>query len=347
MRFTPVNSRIFCYGIVLLLLPFVGTAQQRVADSTFTNPLLPSGPDPWVIQQGTNYYYTNTFGNHIALYKTSRMSELGKATPVTIWVPPASGPWAKDIWAPEIHYLNHAWYVYFAADDGHNENHRIYVLENTNADPLQGAWVFKGKLADTTTDKWAIDASVFSYKNVLYCIWSGWQADTNGRQSIYIAKMKNPTQLEGHRVLIATPTYEWEKHGAPPVVNEGPEALVNPAGQLFITFSASGCWTDYYALGLLSLQPGGNPLNPADWHKSPAPVFETANGVYAPGHNGFFVSKNGKENWIIYHANAAAGQGCGGRRSPRMQKFTWNKNGTPDFGKPVAINTPVKKPGGE
>ena len=29
-------------------------------DTTFTNPLLTSGPDPWVIQQDTMYYYMNT-----------------------------------------------------------------------------------------------------------------------------------------------------------------------------------------------------------------------------------------------------------------------------------------------
>ncbi|HVX48507.1 MAG TPA: glycoside hydrolase family 43 protein [Chitinophagaceae bacterium] len=347
MLFKHVQRRIYFCCSLLLLLPFFSQGQQQTA--VFTNPLLPSGPDPWVIQQDTNYFYTNTFGSHIALYKTSRMSGLGKVTPVTIWVPPASGPYSKDIWAPEIHYINNAWYVYFAADDGHNENHRIYVLENRAANPLEGRWVFKGKLADTAADKWAIDASVFSYKSVLYCIWSGWEGDTNGRQSIYIARMKNPAELEGHRVLISTPTYAWEKQGAPPVVNEGPEALVSPAGRLLITFSASGCWTDDYELGLLTLRPGGNPLNAADWVKSPVPVFETAaaNGAYAPGHNGFFISRNGKESWIIYHANAAAGQGCGGRRSPRMQKFTWNKDGTPNFGAPAAINTPIQKPGGE
>lgn len=238
MLFKHAQRRIFFCCSMLLLLPFFSQGQQQTA--VFTNPLLPSGPDPWVIQQDTNYFYTNTFGNHIALYKTSRMSGLGKVTPVTIWVPPASGPYLKDIWAPEIHYINNAWYVYFAADDGHNENHRIYVLENRAANPLEGRWVFKGKLADTAADKWAIDASVFSYKSVLYCIWSGWEGDTNGRQSIYIARMKNPAELEGRRVLISTPTYAWEKQGAPPVVNEGPEALVSPAGRLLITFSASG-----------------------------------------------------------------------------------------------------------
>jgi GH43 family beta-xylosidase len=120
-------------------------------------------------------------------------------------------------------------------------------------------------------------------------------------------------------------------------------------GKLFLTFSASGCWTDSYSLGLLSLKDGGDPMAPADWSKSPAPVFSTVaqNGAYAPGHNGFFKSRDGRENWIIYHANSQSGQGCGDARNPRMQQFTWNTDGSPDFGSPVKINTPIHKPGGE
>jgi GH43 family beta-xylosidase len=30
-----------------------------------------------------------------------------------------------------------------------------------------------------------------------------------------------------------------------------------------------------------------------------------------------------------------------------MQKFTWNGDGTPNFGEPVPINTSIKKPAGE
>src|SRR3546814_4821988 len=38
-----------------------------VDSTTFLNPLLNSGPDPWVTQQGDTYYYMHTMGNRITL----------------------------------------------------------------------------------------------------------------------------------------------------------------------------------------------------------------------------------------------------------------------------------------
>jgi len=319
------------------------------ADSTFLNPLLPGGPDPWVIQQDSLYYYTQTLGDHLAIYATHKMSQLSKATITSIWTPPTSGTYSKDIWAPELHRFQGKWYMYFAADDGINDNHRIYVLENDATDPLSANWVFKGKINDATADFWAIDASVFAFNNQLYIIWSGWQGITNLEQDIYIAKLSDPLTMQGHRILISSPNQSWEKAGAPPAVNEGPEALINPAGQLFLTFSASGCWTDNYCLGLLTLKLGGDPMDPVAWSKSANPVFSSQlnSGAFAPGHNGFFVSLDGKQNWIIYHANSFSGQGCGNSRNPRMQSFNWNADGSPNFGIPVKINAPIQKPSGE
>uniref|UniRef100_A0A914EBA6 Uncharacterized protein n=1 Tax=Acrobeloides nanus TaxID=290746 RepID=A0A914EBA6_9BILA len=279
------------------------------------------------------------------------MSELSSASPVTIWMPPASGPYSKEIWAPEIHHYDGKFYVYFAADDGNNDNHRIFALENASPDPTFGTWTFKGKVSDPD-DKWAIDASSFEYKKIRYFIWAGFEGTTQeskGYQNIYIAKLSNPWTIDGYRVKISSPIYDWEMSGGPPYVNEAPEGLVSPQGNLFITYSASVCWSDNYALGLLSLQENGDPLNATHWTKSPTPVFKQlpASGAFATGHNGFFKSLDGSEDWLLYHANSQANQGCGNSRNPRIQKFTWNADGTPNFGVPVKINTPIPKPSGE
>jgi GH43 family beta-xylosidase len=88
---------------------------------------------------------------------------------------------------------------------------------------------------------------------------------------------------------------------------------------------------------MLTFSEGKDLIDIAAWKKDSIPVFKqnVESGVYAPGHNSFFKSPDGKEDWILYHANSASGQGCGRHRSPRAQKFTWNKDGTPDFGEPL------------
>src|SRR5581483_8021549 len=273
--------------------------------STFTNPLLPTGPDPWVEYHDGVYYYMNTTGDNLTLWKTRDVTDLKSAPKKVVWTPPASGPYSHEIWAPEIHFLQGKWYIYFAADAGTNPTHRIWVIENASADPFQGEWTFKGKLADRL-DKWAIDGSVFEDKGRLYFVWSGWEGDENGTQSIYIARLKNPWTVEGDRARISTPEYPWEKvgdippqlkEGNPPHidVNEGPEVLQHD-GKIFLVYSASACWTDNYALGMLTAESGVNLLDPAVWKKSARPVFQQSseNHVYATGHNSFFKSPDGK-----------------------------------------------------
>jgi len=331
-----------------------GAVMQSQPSATFANPLLPTGPDPWVEYRDGFYYYMNTTGKNLTVWKTRNMADLASAQKKVVWTPPASGPYSHDIWAPEIHFLAGKWYIYFAADAEKNQTHRIWVIENGSSDPMQREWTLKGKVADAS-DKWAIDASVFEDRGRLYMLWSGWEGDENGTQSIYIARLKNPWTVEGPRARISTPEYPWEKVGdleAPgePLhidVNEGPEMLQHE-GKLFLVYSASACWTDHYALGMLTADSGSNLVDQAAWRKSPVPVFKESpeNRVYGPGHNSFFKSEDGKHDWILYHANSEPHQGCGDHRAPRAQPFTWNEDGTPNFGVPMAVRTPQTRPAG-
>ncbi|HUS00252.1 MAG TPA: glycoside hydrolase family 43 protein [Chitinophagaceae bacterium] len=336
--------------ICIFLVPFYCWSQ-----TTFTNPLLPSGADPWSIYKDGYYYYTHTFGDRLVIWKTKNIADLKSAPHKTVFIPPAGKEYSKQLWAPELHFIYNKWYLYFAADSGRNEGHRLWVLENSAKDPMQGTWILKGRVTDPG-DKWAIDGSVFKHKGVLYMVWSGWEGDTNGEQDIYISKMKNPWTLKGKRVRLSSPILQWEQHGDlhdannPPHVNvnEGPQFLQH-GNRIFLIYSASGCWTEYYALGMLSTTANSNLLDSAAWKKNPEPVFKASveNGVYAPGHNSFFKSPDGREDWILYHANSESGQGCGRKRSPRAQKFTWDNNGIPYFGEPakpgVEINIPSEK----
>ncbi len=304
-----------------------------------------------------NTYVSKEGENELRLWRTKNMAKLGVAENKTVFKPEKEKMYSKQLWAPEIHFINDKWYIYFAADEGENLHHRVWVLENSSADPYEGEWILKGKLADPG-DHWAIDMTVIEYKGKQYAAWSGWQNYNNVEQDIYIAELENPWTMKGDRTLISKPDHSWELHGKVPVewqkntgeppilrINEGPEFLAHN-NDLFIVYSANACWLDYN-LGMLQYKGTGSLLDAKNWKKFSNPVFEQApeNGVYAPGHNSFFKSPDGKEDWILYHANPGPDDGCGGKRAPNMQKFIWEKNGIPYFGKPVG-SKPILVPSG-
>ncbi len=340
-----------CFLAIAILTPLGCARPQATAPVRapgLQNPLLPSGPDPWVTSANGYFYIMVTTGNDLKIWKTRNMADLSTAESRVVWRPPATGPYSGNIWAPELHFLDGKWYIYFAADSGRNETHRIYVLEGCTADPLSCMWSMKGKVADQT-DRWAIDPNVFQADGKNYLLWAGWPGTTDGTENIYIAQLSNPWTVEGRGVRISTPQYKWEKVGDLPNrdpshvnVNEAPEALIRN-GRIFVTYSASGCWTDAYALGMLTAREGSNLLDPKSWAKSPAPVFSGDAVSYAPGHNGFFQDSDGKD-WIVYHANSHPGQGCGDTRNPRAQPFGWKPDGTPDFGSPVSVDKRLPRP---
>ena len=195
-----------------------------------------------------------------------------------VWRPPQGTCYSRDIWAPELHCLDGRFYVYLSADDGCNENHRMYVLEG-GADP-QMPFALKAKLADDG-DRWAIDGTVLATEQGKYLVWSGWVGSSNVRQSLYVARLANPWTLAGDRVRISTPERPWELNGRP-LVNEGPAVLHGRDGRLFVVYSASGSWTDDYCLGLLELA-GDDPLRPACWVKSREAVFTRSRAGVRPG----------------------------------------------------------------
>jgi len=319
-----------------------------VTVSTFTNPLM-NGADPSVFQKDGVYYYLQTTGSSISLWTTTAITKLSSAVPKTIYTPVAGAPNSRNVWAPELYFLDGKWYIYYTAGNGADISQRTWVLENSSADPTTGTWVDKGRIFSAGADFWAIDGSILEMGGNRYFMWCGRPDVTNVNltQNIYIAKMTNPYTLEASATKLTEPEFNWEKNGFG--VNEGPQALLSPDNKAFIIYSASYCGTDDYALGQLALKAGGNPLVKADWAKSTQPVFSKLpqSNAFGPGHNSFFKSPDGKENWIIYHANSATNQGCADKRNVRIQKFTFKVDGSPDFGVPVATGLQISLPSGE
>ena len=96
---------------------FADDGECRTGSSvrSFTNPLLRSGPDPWIVRHRDTYYYMHTLGNRLAIRATKDVSRLADAPETVVWTPPATGPNAQSIWAPELHRIDGKWYLYYTA----------------------------------------------------------------------------------------------------------------------------------------------------------------------------------------------------------------------------------------
>jgi GH43 family beta-xylosidase len=309
------------------------------------NPLISQRADPWICKHTDgHYYFTASVPEYdrIEVRRARTIQGLGSAEPVTVWRKHESGPMSALIWAPELHCINGKWYIYFAAAKSQEVlecgtfDHRIFVLENEAANPLEGQWIEKGQLI-TNWESFALDATTFEHKGVQYLVWPQKDPNIPGNSNLYIAPLTNPWTIEGKQVLLSKPEYEWETIGF--LVNEGP-AVLKRNGKIFISYSASA--TDHhYCMGLLWASEHSDLLNPDSWHKSPEPIFTTDEdaGQYGPGHNSFTVSEDGLEDLLVYHArNYKEIQGdplYDPNRHTRIQPFGWDDSGFPVFGKPV------------
>lgn len=330
-----------------------GTAPlAELPNDQFINPIA-EGADPWVIRDpnADRYLWCQSEGNRgIAIWTSNRLTSMGQKH--VVWQAPESGPYSAEVWAPELHFLDGRWYVYFAASDGDNVNHLTYVLRSDGDDPL-GNYTLHGPLATGEGEDraqpniWAIDMTVLEHDGERYAIWSGWDAPGSDQQYLYAAAMKSPTELTGPRVrLCDNDDYLWERteetaesrglHEAPQVLKSG--------DRTFVVYSTGASWLPTYKLGMLELV-GDDPLDPAAWKKFEEPVFQSTEATFGVGHSSFVRSPDGSQWWHVFHAKLDKQPGW--RRAIFVQPFQFASDGTPRFGKPIAAGVALDRPSGE
>jgi GH43 family beta-xylosidase len=299
--------------------------------------------DPWIYKHTDGYYYfTASVPEYdtIEVRRSKTIKGIAEAEPVVAWRKHETGPMSSLIWAPEIHYINGSWYIYYAAApskeivDGLFQ-HRMFVIENKSANPLEGSWEEKGQIK-TDWESFALDATSFEHKGQQYLVWAQKDPNIKGNSNLYIAPLENPWTIQGPQVMITMPEYDWETIGF--WVNEGP-AVLKRDGKIIISFSGSAT-DENYAMGILTADEDSEVMDPASWSKSTEPVFKTCyeTGQYGPGHNSFTVSEDGSKDVLVYHVRnyteIVGDPLYDPNRHTCAKEFTWNPDGTPNFGFP-------------
>ena len=300
------------------------------------NPIVRTGADPLItpLDDGSGeYLYVYSDHDRIVGKIGPNIYDWDQREPAWTWTDPAQTNRLVDYWAPEVHRVRGQWVCYFAANHGEalaRGKHRTYGLTAIDNDPRQG-FALDGKLP-LEPDVFAIDATPLELDDKLYLIWSGTANARSLNQRLYITAMDAPLLPTGPRTLIAKPGYDWELRGRRgglwPSINEGPQ-VIKHNGQVFVLYSASGSWSDHYCLGLLELT-GDDPLDANAWTKYPAPVFESAGDVLAPGHASTVRYRD--QDFLIYHT--AKHTHAGWDREVHLKPFGWTRAGLPDFGAP-------------
>ena len=297
-------------------------------------------------------------------------------------------------WSPEIHYFSEedfgeeyaGWYMFLAlrqtltnASGGTSSAMvRLVVLRSmgdspadTYGHPELGIENYSQPLLTedgAIYDEWGCGQSILRisegpYKGI-YATWvaeegrGGSGADGKFYQKLMIAKLENPWTLASEPAIITTPTQAWEYKGSSathPRVVEGCTAVYGTNGEVFLTYSGSGYWSDY-GLGQLTWT-GGDPLKTSSWVKLPDtasgkitltnPIFTatTADNLRGAGHASFIRDKDGS-GFFCYHAYPYTnGTKASARRAyiePYYIDYTaWNGTsyGVIRLGSGVAANT--------
>jgi len=256
--------------------------------STLPKPLIPQRADPYIHKHTDGYYYFTASVpayDGIELRRAKTLEGLATATPKMVWMKPQTGPYSELIWAPEIHFNDGAWYVYFAAAPSREIKHdlfqhRMYAISCKDADPIEGEWQFCGQI-ETPWDTFCLDATTFYHNDELYYCWAQKEPGVKGNSNLYLAKMSSPTEITGEITRLTIPELDWEIIGF--WVNEGPNVLKRN-GKIFLTYSASAT-DENYAMGLLYADLDSDLLDINSWTKVQEPVFRSnePKSMLAPG----------------------------------------------------------------
>jgi GH43 family beta-xylosidase len=125
--------------MALVLVPAAPASAQFI---DVPNPIVQQRADTAIYKHTDGYYYMTASVpdyKRVELRRSQTLAGLGSATPVTAFTAPSTGNLSGWIWAPDIQYVDGAWYMYFSASpDSSRFAQRLYSIRNTSANPTTG-----------------------------------------------------------------------------------------------------------------------------------------------------------------------------------------------------------------
>lgn len=190
-------------------------------------------------------------------------------------------------------------YIYFAmGKEGDFNRNWVIKLEDPNNDPM-GNWSSEAIRLLPHLEQPGVDGTILKHNDKVYYVWSGRDMVEGSipHDSILITEMIDPVTTGTDVTVIRQPLLGWERN-----VNEGPFFIYN-RNVSYLLFSASFTFSEYYCLGLMSIDEGKDPMVAGDWWYGPedGPVFykHDEESVFGSGHAAFTTSPDGSETWMV------------------------------------------------
>ena len=191
--------------------------------------------DPYVVRHNGKYYHCYSTGNAVYISESKSLFDIGEGKIYKIYDCEKEGA-LKEWYAPELHKMGDAWYLYAAPNHGSNL-HTMTALVCKGDSPI-GEYEYLGKVKGIE-QKWNIDGTVLYYKNEPYFIWTTCK-------KLYMAKMNGPMEVTGKVCELGEPSLPFETKVG--LIMEGP-AVLYKSGKIHVVYSANDSKFDEYCLG--------------------------------------------------------------------------------------------------
>ncbi|CAL8125710.1 unnamed protein product [Orchesella dallaii] len=323
----------------------IALASSSSAQETFTNPIIDgNSADPFVGRFGDFYYMllSTDYEHELTIYKSSEMTNFRNVESKVIFRAPEN---YQNVWASEMHrMMDGNLYIYFAMGEVGDFN-RMWAIRCDDPNDPMGNWSEAIRVIPHLEQP-GVDGTILIHNNKYYYVWSGRDGIEGSlpHDSILITEMLDPVTTTTQTTVIRQPLLPWERN-----VNEGPFFIYNN-NVSYLLFAASFTFSEYYCLGLMSIDEGLDPMVASNWWYGPedGPVFykNEEEDVWGPGHASFTVSPDGTETWAIYHASDDR-ERIEHYRVARADKVEWGPDGRPVFPRPHGYYSPQPIPSGQ
>lgn len=170
----------------------------HIQDNDHATPIISHRADPYIYKHTDGKYYFlgshtdaghNLNGTYQYLYIILRCADTledltdnsGRYTEKVIYEREPIGPdrVSPHLWAPEIHYIQGGWYVYYTTTVSDHSSWRIrpHCLACTGNDPMNDPWITKGPIQTTVENDiaftdFSLDHTFFHHRGEDYFVWA-------------------------------------------------------------------------------------------------------------------------------------------------------------------------------